>query len=127
MRELLKRMVERLDTFAFGVLDLARRTDVVVYANELERGSRKAPNEPLFLEELAATTGGRVLRTGDMGTLRDLFAQAVREMKTRYILTYAPRGVVREGWHTLEVTLARGAGDVTARRGYLVPGQPPTR
>jgi hypothetical protein len=62
-----------------------------------------------------------VLRTSRIGTLRDLFAQALREMKTRYILSYTPRGVPREGWHALEVKLTRREGDVTARRGYFVP------
>jgi hypothetical protein len=42
-------------------------------------------------------------------------------MKTRYVLSYTPRGVAREGWHTLDVRLTRRAGDITARKGYFVP------
>ena len=81
-----------------------------------------ARDEPsAFLEELASITGGRLLRTGSPGKLRDAFAQALREMKTRYVLSYTPQGVTREGWHTLQVGLTRPNADITARRGYFVP------
>lgn len=130
------------------VLDLAKQTDVVVYGVALARDEAKqaqfgtrspgggidltipmtlsAPpaeqrQPPAVLEEIASAAGGRVLRTSDPRRLRDLFAQALGEMKTRYVLSYSPRDVRREGWHTLDVSLTRRKADVTARRGYFVP------
>jgi hypothetical protein len=76
---------------------------------------------PAFLEEIASITGGCVLRTGSPNRLRDAFGQALREMKTRYVLSYTPQGVAREGWHSLEVRLTKAKAEVTARRGYFVP------
>jgi hypothetical protein len=42
-------------------------------------------------------------------------------MRARYLLTFAPRGVSRDGWHDLKVTLKNARGDVTARPAYFVP------
>jgi hypothetical protein len=41
------------------------------------------------------------------------------EMATRYILSFEPRGVPKEGWHPLEVKLKnKKADEVRARLGY---------
>ena len=41
------------------------------------------------------------------------------EFRTRYLLTYTPRGVDAGGWHPIEVRLKNKKGKVTARRGYM--------
>lgn len=128
-----------------AVLDVAKQTDAVVYGVTLappesvrsETVARSGPEllagplivtrpsgqqePPPFLSEIASMTGGRVLHASNPAKLRGLFEQAVREMKTRYVLSYTPRGVTREGWHTLDVRLVGRTADVTARRGYFVP------
>ena len=128
-----------------AVLDMAKQTDAVVYGVTLasaervrrETVARSGPEllagqmivtrsagrqePPPFLGEIATMTGGRVLHASNPAKLRGLFGQAVREMKSRYVLSYAPHGVAREGWHTLDVRLTRRAGDITARKGYFVP------
>ncbi|HYT75883.1 MAG TPA: hypothetical protein VEL79_14110 [Vicinamibacterales bacterium] len=38
--------------------------------------------------------------------------------KSRYVLSYAPKGVPEEGWHPVDVRLTRGPADIRARRGY---------
>jgi hypothetical protein len=50
--------------------------------------------------------------------LSDTFVRLIAEFKTRYVLTYTPRGVAPSGWHTLDVKVSRRAA-VQARRGYL--------
>jgi hypothetical protein len=45
--------------------------------------------------------------------------QIVTEFRTRYLITYTPRGVDRGGWHPIEVKLKNKPGKITARRGYL--------
>lgn len=128
-----------------AVVDVAKQTDAVVYGVTLasaervrgETVARSGPEllagqmivtrsagrqePPPFLGEIAAMTGGRVLHASNPAKLRGLFEQAVREMKTRYVLSYTPHGVAREGWHTLDVSLTRRAGAITARKGYFVP------
>ena len=76
---------------------------------------------PPFLAEVSSLTGGRVFHTSTPQKLQELCGTAVREMKARYVLSYTPQGVAREGWHTIEVRLTRRTGEVTARRGYFVP------
>jgi VWFA-related protein len=94
------------------VLDLARRSDVVVYA-VASRGTR-----PDFLKDLTSLSAGRlyeVERTDDVSTI---FKNVLEEFRGRYLLTYTPNGVTREGWHKLEVKVKRGGASVKARPGY---------
>jgi VWFA-related protein len=121
------------------VLDIARRNEVVVYAVE-KRGGAWKPGyridfhsglqtgvanvdhrglDERFLSALAEETGGQYLRAASSGSLRDTFVKIINEFRTRYLLTYTPRGVDAGGWHPLEVKLTRRKGTVTARRGYL--------
>jgi Ca-activated chloride channel family protein len=131
-----------------AVLHVAEQTDAVVYGVTLApREPARAPSfsrlgsdvltgravvstalptdePPAFLDEISSITGGRVFHTANPQKLGDLFRQAVREMKSRYVLSYTPRGIERGGWHSLAVKLTRRTGDVTARRGYYVaPGR----
>lgn len=132
---------------ASAVLDLARQTDVVVYGITLQADRPSAPPPPVlrgragavmiaappppadghadsasvFLEEIAAASGGQLFQTDNPGRLRELFLEALRDMKARYTVSYVPQGVDRKGWHAIDVTLTRRRGDVTARAGYLVP------
>jgi hypothetical protein len=52
--------------------------------------------------------------------LKDLFGKALNELRARYLVTYSPNGVSREGWHDVKVTLKNARGDVMARPGYFV-------
>lgn len=121
-----------------AVVERARRTDAVVYGIsiaargdrsdyrlmyrsgiELTRGSRPDLVSQPLLEELADITGGQSLRAEHTGGLADVFVRIVREFRSRYLLTYTPRGVDAGGWHTIDVRLKNRRGDVRARRGYL--------
>jgi VWFA-related protein len=123
------------------VAEKARRTDLVAYTVGLGGASRararvmdapvmyrsgiellpgvRAPLTPReFLEGIADLTGGRAYEVQDTKRLRAEFERIVREFRTRYVLTYMPRGVESDGWHRIDVRLKNGRGDVTARRGY---------
>jgi len=119
-----------------SVLDKARRTDVVVYAVEIrdaytrpipalhnrsgiESFKNVSSDDSLFLEEVADLTGGARFRISDAAELRKVFARVLTEFRTRYLITYTPRGVDQPGWHPIEVKLKAKKGTVTARRGYL--------
>jgi VWFA-related protein len=99
-----------------SVLDAARRAGVVIHAVEMHTGNQK----PVFLDRLTEEAGGRVWSAVDSGELRMLFTRALDEMRGRYLLTFTPQGVNREGWHDLKVTLKNARGDVTARPAYFV-------
>jgi VWFA-related protein len=121
-------------------MDAARRSEAVVYAVGLASQSVTAPGyrvdfrsgvqpaipavvpsalEEPFLAALAEETGGKLLTADGSDKLRDTFVQIVNEFRTRYLLTYTPRGVDAGGWHPIEVKLKGRRGNVTARRGYL--------
>ena len=139
-----------------NVVDIARRTDAVVYAVSLRSaptplptsrtagaqsgmwyrspGYRldfhsgiqdKVPNVPnpmlleSLLDALAAETGGKVVNANSSDRLRETFVQVIQEFRSRYLLTYTPRGVESGGWHPIDVKLKGRSGRITARRGYL--------
>ena len=45
-------------------------------------------------------------------------------MRSRYLLSYGPTGIAREGWHRLEVKVKGHRGTVRSRSGYLVAPRP---
>jgi VWFA-related protein len=120
---------------ASAVLERARRSDVVVYVvtrraprpdlrMEYRSGielwpqpSRSASDGPAMIE-LAAITGGHVFLVQRADELRAAFAAVVSQFRSRYLLTYRPRGVDSAGWHPIDLRLTSGRATVTARRGY---------
>jgi VWFA-related protein len=96
-----------------AVLNTARRSDVVVY-------SAQAGTERLgFLGELSAATGGRSFQIESAKDLRGTFRSMLEEFRQRYLISYAPRGVTRGGWHRLDVRVKGRSLTVRARPGYL--------
>ncbi len=97
------------------VLQVARESDVVIYGVGLQAGAGDA------LAPFVEATGGDLIAAKSANQLKQLFVQVIGEMQARYVLTYYLKAARREGWHTIEVKLARAKGDVRARRGYWVP------
>lgn len=118
-----------------SVIRAAKRSDVVAYVVTV--GSRESPSfgprgrtdyedamkrvldSGRFLRDVAAATGGTVL---DLDSTRDLarvFGRILAEFRQRYLISYVPRGVSRDGWHKVEVTIkGRRTATVQARSGY---------
>lgn len=89
----------------------------------LRSGVRLSPGTPLieqspFLKEIAERTGGEALVAETTGKLREAFERIVTDFRSRYLLTYVPKGVAPSGWHKLDVKLKTKSGKITARRGY---------
>ena len=59
------------------------------------------------MERLVSAAGGRQWQATASADLQPLFMRALAEMRARYLLTFYPQGVAREGWHDLKVTLKR--------------------
>ena len=102
------------------VVEEARGIGMVVHAIEMHESLRASP----LLGRLTRAAGGRTWSASSSRELQNLFTRALDEMRARYLLTFTPQGVAREGWHDLRVTLKNARGDVTARPAYFVP---PTR
>ena len=138
-RELVLLFSDGADTASWlpqsSVLERARRAEPVVYSvmlgtpanrsllygrSGIELLERQVPLTvvPPFLSELSSVTGGNTFVAESAGSLRRVFARIVTEFRTRYLLTYTPRGVDAGGWHPIEVKLKNKKGKVTARRGY---------
>jgi VWFA-related protein len=115
-RALLVIFSDGLDTSSWlpaeRVLDAAKRSDVVAYAV----AARSRVN-PEFLRELTSLTGGRLFEVEKAAKLDTLFVGILQEFRQRYLVSYTPKGVVKEGWHRLDVRVKR-SGTVKARPGY---------
>lgn len=115
-RSLLMVFSDGLDTSSFlntdRVLDMGRRSDVVVYS------IASVDARPDFLEELSELTGGRLHEIGGNEDLSKTFRSILDEFRHRYLVTYTPRNVPHDGWHKLEVRVNRSGARVKARPGY---------
>lgn len=94
------------------VLEAARRSDVTVYAVSTGR-------ERGFLGDLSSQTGGRRIALSSTAGLARTFVEILEEFRQRYLLSYSPAGVSKEGWHRLTVRVKGRRLNITARSGYV--------
>lgn len=99
---------------ADAVLDIAKRSDVVVYAVATQ--SRVKPE---FLRDLTSLTGGRLFEVDKTANLPSIFFRVLQEFRQRYLVSYTPDGVEAKGWHRLDVRVKARRATVQARPGYL--------
>ena len=95
------------------VIDAAKRSDVVAYAVSV-----RSPIKPEFLRDLTSQSGGRLFEVEKSEDLESTFVGILDEFRHRYLVSYTPQGVARDGWHKLDVRVKRKA-TVKARPGYL--------
>ena len=100
-----------------AVLDVAKRSDAVVYAVSAGLNSRAE-----FLGDLTEQTGGRLFTIESTRGLSEVFLEVLNEFRQRYLLSYSPAGVSQEGWHQLTVRVKGRNATVRARPGYLAGG-----
>ena len=96
------------------VLEAAKRSNAVIYAVTNADAYPSAA-----LTDLANTTGGQVVRVKSSGELSATFTKILQEFRSRYILTYSPRGVRPGGFHSIDVRVKRRGIAVRARPGYV--------
>ena len=120
---------------ARAVIERARRSDAVVYVVtrrppgrdvrlEYRSGidlwsvdANRPPETPTLLE-VANLTGGHIFVAARVEELSALFSTIVTQFRSRYLLTYRPRGVATSGWHTIDLRVRNPKASVVARRGY---------
>jgi hypothetical protein len=70
-------------------------------------------------DQIAADTGGYVVAINPGDNLTTTFRRVLEQFRTTYVLFFTPKGVDRQGAHTLQVRVKRANVDVHARRGYV--------
>jgi VWFA-related protein len=95
------------------VLDVARRTGVVVYGVSV-RGSGGS-----LLGDLTEATGGSAVEAESTRNLRAVFIRVLEEFRSRYLVSFSPKGVAQRGWHRLDVRIKGRRVNVKARPGYM--------
>ena len=78
----------------------ARRSRTLIHVVELRTVAGGGTN---FARELAKAGGGRVWSATSANALRQLFGDVLNELRARYLITYYPTGVAREGWLEVKV------------------------
>ena len=99
------------------VVESAKRSNAVIYAVATGRARSWQ-----VLEDLADTTGGRAIEIETGADLHRQFERILQEFRSRYVLTFVPRGVPETGFHRLTVRAKRGGLAVKARPGYVASG-----
>jgi VWFA-related protein len=96
------------------VTDVAKRSNAVIYAVCVP-----STTKPALLAELTSLTGGRLRDIEKTQNLPQVFLSILEEFRERYLLSYTPRGVSKDGWHRLDVRVKGRRATVKARPGYL--------
>jgi VWFA-related protein len=86
---------------------------MVVYAV-----STQGIEESQFLEKLTDMTGGATLKVESTKNLSGTFLKILEEFRQRYLISFSPSGVAKDGWHRLEVRVKNRRVNVKARTGY---------
>ncbi len=110
------------------LLEVARRTTptlgLVFPSFRLRTGGMSPPSSPAaeararMYADLAKEAGGFVETVNTGQSLGAAFRRILQDFRQSYVLYFAPAGVERSGFHTINVRVRRSGVDVRARRGY---------
>ena len=108
------------------VADLAKRSDVTIYAIGLrERSSdepRKFSQADFALRTLSQVTGGRVFFVEDARQLPAMYTQIADELATQFVIGYTSKNPKRDGaWRQVNVRVSRPETTARTRAGYFGP------
>lgn len=114
---------------ASSAIDTAIRLETVICVVTIRQPPPWATDAPVAADAglrlaqiLADRTGGRVVHADWSKDFGPVFVSLVDAYRQRYILSFTPEGVPRDGkWHPISVKLRQRAGRVHARDGYWSP------
>lgn len=117
------------------VLELAKRTEVAIYAIGLRdanptrprRGNGGGFRESEFvLKQFAQETGGRAFFPSSANELAGIYGQVADELAAQYTLGYSPRNARRDGrWRRVVVRIERPDALARTKQGYYGPTDNP--
>lgn len=116
-RPLVVLFTDGLDTMSWmrdrDLISATRRASAVIYT--VATGPAR---QWQFLKDLATATGGRAITLGSPKSLQAEFLRILTEFRSRYVLSFSPKGVSDTGYHVVTVRSKKRNVVVTARPGY---------
>ena len=110
------------------VLDLAKRSETVIYAIGLRQSDqprRDFKEAEFVLRQLSQETGGRVFYPGSVSELPKMYDQIAQELASQYSIGYTSRNQLRNGaWRRISVRMLRPGLIARTRQGYYAGGSP---
>jgi Ca-activated chloride channel family protein len=112
------------------VLELAKRTEVSIYAiglldqngNTSRRGLGGFREAEFVLKQFAQETGGRAFFPSSANELAGIYGQVADELAAQYTLGYAPKNARRDGrWRRVVVRVERPDALARTKQGYYAP------
>jgi Ca-activated chloride channel family protein len=107
------------------VLDLAKRSEVIVYTIGIrgrDLGARGFPEAEFVLKQFAQETGGRAFFPTGATELDGIYAQIADELAAQYALAYSSRNPRRDGqWRRIVVRTTRPELAARTKQGYFGP------
>jgi VWFA-related protein len=81
-------------------------------------GGRDLNEEKRNLKKLTDATGGAFFDYGKKGSLDQIYAKIVEELRSQYSLGYTPDAGARDGYRTIKIALKKKGMAVHGREGY---------
>jgi Ca-activated chloride channel family protein len=107
------------------VLDLAKRSEVIVYTIGIrgrDLGARGFPEAEFVLKQFAQETGGRAFFPTGATELDAIYSQIADELAAQYALAYSSRNPRRDGqWRRIVVRTTRPELAARTKQGYFGP------
>jgi Ca-activated chloride channel family protein len=107
------------------VLDLAKRSEVIVYTIGIrgrDLGARGFPEAEFVLKQFAQETGGRAFFPTGATELDGIYAQIADELASQYALAYSSRNPRRDGqWRRIVVRTTKPQLAARTKQGYFGP------
>jgi Ca-activated chloride channel family protein len=107
------------------VLDLAKRSEVIVYTIGIrgrDLGARGFPEAEFVLRQFAQETGGRAFFPASANELDGIYSLIADELAAQYSLAYSSRNPRRDGqWRRVVVRTTRPELAARTKQGYFGP------
>jgi Ca-activated chloride channel family protein len=107
------------------VLDLAKRSEVIVYTIGIrgrDLGARGFPEAEFVLKQFAQETGGRAFFPTAASELEGIYAMIADELAAQYALAYSSRNPRRDGqWRRIVVRTTNPQLAARTKQGYFGP------
>ena len=107
------------------VLDLAKRSETVIYSIGLRQGEiarREFKEAEFVLKQLSTETGGRAYFPTDARELPKIYQSIWDELSSQYAVAYSSTNPKRDGaWRRIQVRIAKPGLTARTKQGYYGP------
>ena len=105
------------------VLELARRSDVIIYGVSIlapkEDVNNEANSEARYvLEKLSSESGGSAFAAVEVNDLKEVYQRIATELKNQYFLGYVSNVRAEDQWRRIQVLSGRSGVQMRTRSGY---------